>query len=58
MENKHEYRVDHDNERDKNLSKHFNIYRIKWQSINSEAGKEYIKAEIEKFIKYYNNMKT
>jgi very-short-patch-repair endonuclease/endogenous inhibitor of DNA gyrase (YacG/DUF329 family) len=54
----HDYRVEHDNERDNNLSKHFNIYRIKWRSINSEAGKEYIKTEIEKFIKYYNKMKN
>jgi len=54
----HEYRVEHDNERDKNLLKHFNIYRIKWQSINNEAGKEYIKTEIEKFINYYKKMKT
>jgi len=54
----HDYRVEHDNERDNNLSKHFNIYRIKWQSINSETGKQYIKKEIKKFIKYYNKMKN
>lgn len=54
----HDYRVEHDIKRDDNLSKHFNIYRIKWKSINNETGKQYIKKEIEKFIKYYNKMKN
>ena len=50
--NQHKYRQEHDELRDKNLSNKFNIYRIKWKSINSENGKKYIKEEIDKLLNY------
>jgi hypothetical protein len=34
------------------------VYRIEWKSINTQTGKDYIKNEIDKFIKYYKNMTT
>lgn len=33
-----------------------NVYRIKWKSINSKNGKEYIKNEIDKFIEFYTSL--
>lgn len=53
----HRYRINHDELRDKSLLNNgFNVYRIKWKSVNNNAGKEYIKNEIDKFIEYYNNI--
>ena len=50
----HEYRKDHDKIRDKILKDNgFNVYRIKWKSINSEKGKNYIENEINKFLDFY-----
>lgn len=54
----HRFRKEHDNERDKNLSKKYNIYRIEWKNINSKSGKEYIKNEIDKFLIYYKNLNS
>ena len=54
----HKYRKEHDEKRDEYISKYYNVYRIEWKSINTENGKLYMKNEIDKFIKYYNNMKT
>lgn len=52
----HKYRKEHDEFRDLSLVNNgFDVYRIKWKNINNEAGKEYIKNEIDKFIKYYKN---
>jgi len=51
----HDYRKVHDDKRDNNLINNgFNVYRIKWKSINSVKGKEYIKHEIDKFLEFYN----
>lgn len=51
----HMYRVDHDDLRDNALINHgFYVYRIKWQSINTKPGQEYIKNEIDKFLNFYN----
>ena len=52
----HRYRKDHDELRDKSLVENgFDVYRIKWKNINTNNGKEYIKNEIDNFVKYYNN---
>jgi very-short-patch-repair endonuclease len=53
----HEYRKEHDTKRDSLLiNAGYSVYRIKWKSINSENGKEYMKNEIDKFLKFYNNI--
>ena len=36
------------------LENGYKVYRIKWKSINNKQGKEYIKNEIQKFLKFYN----
>lgn len=47
----------HDVERNDVLTKNgYIVYRIKWKSINTEKGREYIKNEINKFIQYYNKI--
>lgn len=52
----HEFRKEHDNKRDALLVKNgIKVYRIKWKSINTKKGKEYINKEIEKFLDFYNN---
>ena len=49
-----EDRIEHDKIRDESLTKMgYDVYRIKWESINTEKGKQYIQQEINKFIKYY-----
>jgi endogenous inhibitor of DNA gyrase (YacG/DUF329 family) len=49
-------RIIHDKERDSVLiANGYDVYRIKWRSINTENGKKYIENEINKFIEYYNN---
>lgn len=53
----HKSRKEHDNYRDNLLRKNgYIVYRIKWANINNEKGKEYIKNEIDKFLKFYNNI--
>lgn len=48
-------RVESDRLRDEYLTKAgYIVYRIKWKSINSENGKQYIKNEIEKFLTFLN----
>lgn len=52
----HNDRKEHDQKRDQLLiSNGYDVYRIKWKSINTPSGKNYIKNEIDKFIDYYNN---
>ena len=51
----HKYRKDHDILRDKRLSKvGIKVYRIKWRSINTDYGKEYISGQINNFLDFYN----
>lgn len=51
-------RVDSDKLRDERLTKAgYIVYRIKWQSINTEKGKQYIKNEIEKLLKFLKSFK-
>ena len=48
----YEVRKESDEIRDSNLSKiGIQVYRIKWKSINKKEGRDYIKNEIDKFIK-------
>jgi very-short-patch-repair endonuclease len=52
----HKSRTEHDNFRDKILTENgYIVYRIKWKNINTENGKQYMKNEINKFLKFYNN---
>ena len=52
----HKSRTEHDNFRDKILTENgYIIYRIKWKNINTKNGKQYMKNEIDKFLKFYNN---
>lgn len=49
-------RIERDTQRDNILSRNdITVYRIKWKSINTESGKEYIKKQIEDLISYLNN---
>ena len=49
----HKRRKESDERRDLALSKHgYNVYRIKWKSINNKAGQQYIKKEIDRLIEY------
>lgn len=38
------------------VSAGWTVHRIKWKSINSDAGKLYIKNEIDKFLELYRNV--
>ena len=51
----HEYsdRKEKDNERDIFItSENIEVYRIKWNSINSDKGKNEMKEKIDNFLKY------
>jgi Protein of unknown function (DUF559) len=49
-------RIESDKKRDYWLSKNgYKVYRIKWKNINTKNGKNYIKNEIDKFLKFYEN---
>ena len=49
----------HDIERDKYLTeKGYIVYRIPWNEINSEQGKEKMKQKIEDFLTFFNNLKN
>ena len=51
----HKYRKEHDILRDQRLSKvGIKVYRIKWKSINTDYGKEYISEQINNFLDFYN----
>ena len=55
----HEYedRKKHDIERDRYLrSKGYLVYRIKWNEINSENGKQLMKSKIDDFLLFYNSI--
>lgn len=50
-------RKESDLERDQYLKKQgYIIYRIKWNNINTDAGKQLMKEKIDKFIAFYNNL--
>lgn len=51
----HKERKEHDEQRDDILIKNgYYVYRIKWKNISTKIGQEYIKSEIDKFLKFYN----
>ena len=55
----HEYkdRKISDDIRDINLKNEgYLIYRIKWNSINDDKGKQLMKDKIDKFIEFYDNL--
>ena len=53
----HKERKEHDIERDGFLAENgFIVYRVKWNSINSEVGKTRMKEKIDKFLTFYNEL--
>ena len=51
----HSFRKEHDKERDEFLIKEgYEVYRIDWNDLRSQKGKELMKEKIDKFIYYYN----
>lgn len=57
-QHKYEDRKKSDLQRDKILQNNgIIVYRIKWKSINTDEGKNYIKQEIEKFMEMYSKCK-
>ena len=50
-------RADHDNSRDTYLTNYgFIVYRVRWNEINSENGKELMKQKINDFLDYYDSL--
>ena len=48
-------RKGHDEERDKFLAKNgYIVYRVKWNEVNSEKGKEQMKKKIDDFLLFVN----
>lgn len=53
----HKYRKEHDAERDRFLTENgFKVYRIEWNSINNEKGKEKMREKIDEFVNFYNSL--
>ena len=53
----HKERKEHDIERDSFLAENgFIVYRVKWNSINSEVGKAKMKEKIDSFLAFYNEL--
>lgn len=53
----HKERKEHDIERDKFLAENgFIVYRVKWNSINSELGKTRMKEKIDEFLEFYSKI--
>lgn len=53
----HKYRKKHDAIRDEFLTKNgFVVYRIEWNQINNEKGKEEMKNKIDAFIDFYKSL--
>ena len=51
----HKDRKEHDVERDAFLSENgYVVYRVKWNSINSEKGKLAMKKKVDDFLDFYN----
>lgn len=54
-QHKYKDRMQSDKIRDDALIKHgWKVYRIEWNEVNSEKGKQLMKAKIDKFISWYN----
>ncbi len=53
----HKQRKEHDTERDKFLTENgFKVYRVEWNQINNEKGKEQMKNKIDAFIAFYKSL--
>ena len=53
----HKYRVEHDKERDKFLTENgFTVYRIPWNTVNTDNGKQQMNEKINKFVEFYNSL--
>ena len=53
----HNNRKEHDKERDKYLTNlGYIVYRIEWNSINNQKGKDLMQSKINAFLDYYNNL--
>ena len=56
-QHKYEDRKKSDIERDNYLTNNnFIVYRIDWNEINTQKGKEQMKDKIEKFLSFYNSL--
>lgn len=50
-------RKEHDQERDEYLKEHnVQVYRISWNCLNTDIGKENMKHKIDSFLEFYNNL--
>lgn len=55
--NQHSFRKEHDKKRDEYLTANgFIVYRISWNSINTDKGKERMKEKIDRFLEFYQNL--
>lgn len=55
--NQHSFRKEHDKKRDEYLTANgFIVYRIPWNSINTDKGKERMKEKIDRFLEFYQNL--
>lgn len=53
----HKDRKEHDTERDAFLSENgYVVYRVKWNSINSEIGKTRMKEKVDTFLEFYRDL--
>jgi very-short-patch-repair endonuclease len=53
----HKRRQTHDAERDCFLREHgYTIYRIEWNTINNDAGRQKMREKINEFLTFYNNL--
>ena len=56
-QHKYKDRKQHDTERNKYLTdNNVIVYRIEWNSINTDKGKQIMKDKIDKFIQFYNSL--
>ena len=54
----HTYRIEHDKERDAFLKQNgFIVYRIPWNTVNTENGRQLMNEKIDKFLEFYNSLK-
>ena len=57
-QHKYEDRAESDRIRDEILTKNnFIVYRVEWNEINSETGKQHMKEKIDKFLEFYEKQK-
>jgi len=53
----HERRKEHDDLRDKLLRENgYEVYRIKWNQVNNDRGKEEMKKKIDDFLRFYEEL--